>query len=362
MVSEPLVSVIISTYNRPEFLRQSVASVLAQTLADFELIVCDDASELPDRVWAAIPTDSRIQYIRSSCNLGTAANNAQGYQLARGRYVAHLDDDDLWHPEYLQHLVEALEARPDCSLAFCNHIVIDGNGHPDLHATRRAEAKWGRADLLEGVYRPFWDLAVVRRAIPTSHASVIRREALTDIAGLPDTGYAWDLFLSYQAARGGHGAYFIPERLSLYRVHGRQQSSPVTHRGIYQSLTHCDRLFLADPKLEVDRSVLSARLARVTAFGAVALLRLRRVDEARSALGDAGLGFWVVAAKILAHLPAGFVFARLAFRTAVIFRRIRSKRLRRSHRDVFGDRRLRLRGIRVGPPFAGSGARGSGGG
>jgi glycosyltransferase involved in cell wall biosynthesis len=359
MVNEPLVSVIISTYNRPEYLKQSVASVLSQTIEDFELIICDDGSTPADSVEASLGDDYRVQYIRSSQNLGTAANNARGYSLARGRYVAHLDDDDLWHPEYLQRLVEELDRRPHCSLAFCNHLVIDEIGQPDLRATRRGETQWGRADLLEGVYQPFWDLAILRRAIPTSHASVIRRAVLTDLGNLPDAGYAWDLFLTYQAARLGHGAYFVPERLSRYRIHGQQQTSPITHLETYRGLTYCDRLFLADPEIGVDRSALSARLARITAYRAVALVRLNRADEAREALRSVDSGMWVIAAKVLTRLPGGCSIARFAFNGAVMFRHI-LKRLRRSHRGMSGYRRLRLCGIRTGSPFAGSGTRGRG--
>jgi glycosyltransferase involved in cell wall biosynthesis len=362
MVIEPLVSVIIPTYDRPEYLSQSVTSVLSQTLSDFELIICDDASPMVEDVRAVIPDDSRIRYTRSSRNLGMAANNARGYQLARGRYVAHLDDDDLWTPEYLQRLIQALESRPQCSLAFCNHMVIDEAGRPLPRASLWGENKWGRADLKEGVYQPFWDLAVLQRAIPSSHASVIRRDMLTDLAGLPEAGYAWDLFLTYQAARRGYGAYFIPERLSFYRRHANQTSVPATHIEVYRSQIYCDRIFLTDPDMGVDRSVLSARLTRVTAFGAVALLRLDRVEEARSALRDVPLGIWVVAAKVLTRVPAGSILARLAFRIAVVFRRIRSRQLRRNHHGVFGDRRLRLRWVRAGTPFAGSGARRRGGG
>jgi glycosyltransferase involved in cell wall biosynthesis len=362
MVSEPLVSVIISTYNRPSYLRQSVASVLSQTLTDFELIICDDASALTDNVKTAIPDDHRIQLIRSPLNLGTAANNARGYGLAQGKYVAHLDDDDLWHPEYLQRLVGALECRPQCSLAFCNHMVIDETGQPEPTITQRNGVKWGRSDLVEGVYQPFWDLAILRRSIPTSHASVIRRDVLTDLAGLPDAGYAWDLFLTYQAVRGGHGAYFIPEPLSRYRVHGHQQSEAVTHLETYRGLIYCDRLFLADPELATDRSAVRDRLARVTAYCAVALLRFGRVDEARDALRGTHRSAWITTARVLMFVPGRCGIARLVFRIAVFFRRTQTKRLRRNDHGVFGDRRLRIRRFRVGPPFAGSGARGRSGG
>jgi glycosyltransferase involved in cell wall biosynthesis len=360
VVIEPLVSVIISTYNRPHYLRESVSSALSQTLTDFELLICDDASTPVCSARDAIPDDPRIRYIPNSRNLGMAANNARGYRLARGRYVAHLDDDDLWTPKYLQRLVEVLEDRPYCSLAFCNHIVIDESGQPNLGVTRWGEAKWGRADLTEGVYQPFWDLAILRRAIPTSHSSVIRREVLYDLADLSEAGCAWDLFVSYQAARKGHGAYFIPERLSRYRIHAGQDSSPVTHLETYQGLIYCDRTFLADPDLAIDQSAVSARLARVTAYRAVALLRLGRGDEARAALRDVRLSTWVAAAWALTHLPAGRDLARLAFRAAVFFRVIRSKQLRRTHRGVSGDRRLRLRWILIGPPSAGRGPRGRG--
>jgi GT2 family glycosyltransferase len=362
LVTEPLVPAIISTYNRPQYLRQAAASVISQTLTDFELLICDDASAPAADVPAAIPDDPRVQYVPASRNLGTATNNARGYDLAQGRYVAHLDDDDLWHADYLRRLVEALECRPHCSLAFCNQLVIDATGEPDLDVIRWSEEEWRRADLVEGVYQPFWDLAIVRRAIPTSHASVIRREMLNNLAGLREAGYTWDLFLTYQAARRGHGAYFIPERLARYRVHETQQTSALTRLATYRGLTYCDRTFLADPELGVDRSVVSARLARVTAYWALALLRLGRPDEARTVLRDARPSPWIAAARSLTRLPAACALARLVTGAGAFFREIRSRRLRGNHRAVFGDRRLRFRGIRVGPPTARRRESGGGGG
>lgn len=104
----PLVSVIIPTFNRVKTLVRAVRSVLAQTYGDFEIIVVDDAST--DGTEAAIDEfrDSRIGYIRHTSRMGGAAARNTGLSMARGRFVAFLDSDDIWFSTRLErHIVQA---------------------------------------------------------------------------------------------------------------------------------------------------------------------------------------------------------------------------------------------------------------
>ncbi len=110
------VSVIIPTYNRAAQVAEAVASVLAQTWREFELIVVDDGSS--DYTLAALaPYASRIRLIRrGKCGGVSAARNA-GMAAARGAWLAFLDSDDLWLPEKLAHQMAYLAAHP--ALLWC---------------------------------------------------------------------------------------------------------------------------------------------------------------------------------------------------------------------------------------------------
>jgi glycosyltransferase involved in cell wall biosynthesis len=108
----PAVSVIIPTYNRAEFLRLAITSVLNQTFQDFEIIVVDDASE--DHTHEVVHNfrDKRIKYIHHEVNKRVAAARNTGVLNSSGAYIAFVDDDDEWLPKKLQMQVALLENSP----------------------------------------------------------------------------------------------------------------------------------------------------------------------------------------------------------------------------------------------------------
>ncbi len=101
------VSVVIPTRNRPDFLRESVDSVIGQTCRPLEILVVDDGS-VPA---AVIPGDSGVTLIRQTHQGVSAARNA-GIRAARGGLIAFLDDDDRWAPEKLERQVEFFARHP----------------------------------------------------------------------------------------------------------------------------------------------------------------------------------------------------------------------------------------------------------
>ena len=106
--SQALVSVIIPTYNRSSYLKQSIQSVLAQTYQNFEILVINDGGEDVLHIIESI-NDSRIKYINHKKNKGVSAARNSGLKNAKGKYIAYLDDDDAYYPEHLQTLVEKLQ-------------------------------------------------------------------------------------------------------------------------------------------------------------------------------------------------------------------------------------------------------------
>jgi len=125
--SLPLVSVIIPTYNRPEYLRLTVESVLAQTYPNIEVIVADDAStDHTPEVMAAY--GDRVRYLREPVNTGGEQVILTGLAAARGKYINFLDHDDLMYPQKIARQVERLEADDLLSMAHCGYHHIDENG------------------------------------------------------------------------------------------------------------------------------------------------------------------------------------------------------------------------------------------
>ena len=129
-MAEPLFSVILPTHNRPHLLPQAIESVLAQTVDDFQLVIVDDGSDPP----ATVPTDSRIQHARLDQPRGPARARNRGLELAVGRYVCFLDDDDLFTPPRLEIAERGLRTSPltVCYATFLGRPVRDNrrlDGH-----------------------------------------------------------------------------------------------------------------------------------------------------------------------------------------------------------------------------------------
>lgn len=115
-----LASIITPTWNCAPFICETIKSVLAQTYKDWELIISDDCST--DNTYKVIEpymkSDSRIKYIRNDRNRGAAVTRNNAIRIAKGRWIAFLDSDDLWLPEKLEHQVRFMEEN---NYAFSYH-------------------------------------------------------------------------------------------------------------------------------------------------------------------------------------------------------------------------------------------------
>jgi glycosyltransferase involved in cell wall biosynthesis len=141
-VTEPLVSVVITTYNTGRYLPETLASVFAQSYERYEVIVVDDGSD-DDTVERAREFADRITLLaRAHEGLGPARN--AGIALARGTHLAFLDSDDLWVPETLRTQVDVATRHPDSGL-----VVADGVHFQAPHIERQrlfGETIAGRVD------------------------------------------------------------------------------------------------------------------------------------------------------------------------------------------------------------------------
>jgi len=125
----PAVSVVIPTYKHRDFILDTVNSVLSQTFRDFEIIVVNDGS--PDDTASLLrpmAESGMIRYVEQS-NAAAAAARNRGLEMARGKFIAFLDDDDLWPQDKLEWQVLALSNSPDLSVIGGALCVIDKNGN-----------------------------------------------------------------------------------------------------------------------------------------------------------------------------------------------------------------------------------------
>ena len=105
----PKVSVILPTYNRPEKLVEAIKSVLEQSYQNFEIIVINDAGADVENIISFLNQRKNITYMKHSQNRGLAAARNSGIKVARGKYIAYLDDDDIYYPDHIESLVRFLQ-------------------------------------------------------------------------------------------------------------------------------------------------------------------------------------------------------------------------------------------------------------
>ena len=209
-MSSPLVSVIIPTYNRSSFVLEALDSVLKQTIEDFELIVVDDGSTDETEKALAQYQGRFIYHLQG--NQGVSAARNRGIQTARGKWIAFLDDDDLWMPEKLETQIRFFSQNPKAMICQTEEIWIR-NG-------RRVNPRKKHQKFSGDIFAPSLLLCLV-----SPSAVMIKRELFEQVGCFDETLPAcedYDLWLRISAQfpiflidrplvvkRGGH-----PDQLS----------------------------------------------------------------------------------------------------------------------------------------------------
>ena len=267
----PAVTAVIATYRRGEYLREAIGSALAQTYVDLEVLVSDNADDPGMRRLAESFNDPRIRYRSNPSNLGTAGNHQAAILAARGRYIAILNDDDLWRPDWLAAAVPVLDSTPEAVLVFCDHDVIDPAGRSLPALSDQNTERWGRDKLTHGLHRPFPGL-VAMQSIPVAMGCLFRRDGI-DLAGLADAGPAFDLWLAFALCRTELGAYYIRNRMTAWRVHPGQITGTRDEAGTRGFLA-CWQAISENPMFWPFRRTVRLRLAEAAcALGATQLAK-----------------------------------------------------------------------------------------
>jgi glycosyltransferase involved in cell wall biosynthesis len=286
--SQPLVSVIIPTYNRLQYLKEAINSAIKQTYQNIEIIVCDNCSSQNPQFLVESFNDSRIKFCRHSENIGMLANQMYGFKIAQGKYVASLHDDDMWNPDFLAKLIPHLEANSDLILAFCDQYIIDAQGKIDLIGTQENSRAYKRDKITSGKHKNFYQIGLIDKSIPTAAAAVIRNGLINwesipaEIAGM------WDLYLAYLCCISGYSIYYCSEKLTRYRAHEQTDTNLSGSRNIQakigkaKSEIFCYQIFMEDLHLQDFHSHFRKLWLEAHTTLGIGLMRDQQTPAARS--------------------------------------------------------------------------------
>ncbi len=207
----PRVSIVIPNYNQARYVSDAINSVLAQTYSSYEILVVDDGSTDDSReVLAGFGV--QIRYIWQE-NQGLAGARNTGIRAAQGEFLALLDADDIWLPDFLRTMVSIADAYPEAAVIYCcaQGMAVGGQDLPQTFGGPVVAS----AHLYQSILRANW-------IIPST---VLMRRSVIEAAGLFDQSLRscedWDLWLRLLPKAVFVG---VPGCLVRYRLHGSSLS------------------------------------------------------------------------------------------------------------------------------------------
>lgn len=188
MVKSPRVSIVIPFYNAGPTISRAVESIVAQTFADWEIILVDDASPVPAIGSFAVPDTAQCQIIRHDINRGGAAARNSGVRASAGEWVAFLDADDRWHPEKLERQIAALEAAGPNAVASVTGFTLF-----------RADSRHAEV-FRPGALEPLLDVLAGGCSVSPGSTLMVARRVFDDV-GMLDEGLRrledWDWLIRF---------------------------------------------------------------------------------------------------------------------------------------------------------------------
>ena len=319
----PAVSVVVPAYNVARFIGEALESVFAQTFKDFEVIVVNDGS--PDTVeleHALAPYLARIIYLKQENRGPSAARNA-AISAARGRYVALLDADDAWLPEYLAEQTRALDARPELDLVYADAMLFgegDGVGQSFMEKCPSRGPVTVESLLTQAC-------AVITSCV------VARRESLV-AAGLFDERYRRSEDFQLWVRMAHRGARIDYQR----KVLARHRVRPDSLAGDASLMHECAKGVYADLSNELDLTPPQRALVEVEIEKYESYLALARGKSALASGDYERAASELSRARDLGRVPA---FQGMKLRLVLLFIRLAPRLLRRAYTLRGGREALR---------------------
>ena len=205
----PKASVVIATYNRPQYVCQTIDSILSQAFQDLEIIVVDDGSRDETRQILA-QYGNRIRYFYRP-NQGVCAARNFGFTKTSGEYVAFMDDDDLWLPETLEKLIEVMTRNPESAFVCAHTYIIDREGNVGMIKKEN-----------EGLSSTFHDL--YEKWFVQLPTVLIRRSCLERVGLFDEEVFGSECYDLWLRLAKRYPFHYIDEPLAKYRVHAQNTS------------------------------------------------------------------------------------------------------------------------------------------
>ena len=208
----PLVSTIIPVFNRPQRLREAVASVLAQDWRSLEIIIVDDGSTDGGATWsvaeALIAENPGLVVGLRQANAGPGAARQRGVSAAQSEFLQFLDSDDVYYPQKTSRLMQALEQAPSAGIAYCNSVrrSSDGIVGPDTGH---------RGGEIHNTIFP----ALLEGRLWHTNAVLYRRAVVEQAGGWPTLRQCEDWLFDARAGATGVMLTHVPEALVELRSH-----------------------------------------------------------------------------------------------------------------------------------------------
>ncbi|MDY6950923.1 MAG: glycosyltransferase [Thermodesulfobacteriota bacterium] len=219
---KPLVSVIIATHNRAEFIAETVESAIGQTYRRIEIIVVDDGST-DDTRQVLKKYENKIKYIYQDRAERSKARN-RGFRYSQGEYIAFLDSDDIWLPQKIEKQVKVLNERQDVGLVYVDVQFIDAKGEP-----HSGGARWDtrKRDVL------YEDLMTNNIVTGTTSSAMIRRSCLDKVGLFDETMNTCEDLDLYRRISEYYPFHAIASPLVRFRVHdtNTQRNASAMARG-----------------------------------------------------------------------------------------------------------------------------------
>ena len=235
--SQPLVTVIIASYNHAPYIEQSIQSVLDQTYPNIELLVIDDGSpddsvERIQRLQQAHGFDFRVQQNQGLTNTLNGA-----IARAKGSLIVPFGSDDIMMPDRIAVQVAYMDGKPEVGICAGNIELIDAEGNLFPEKRQRRDVPFRRLD--------FEDMFLERKPYPPAPTLMIRREALDKVGGFDPQIRLEDLYIELKVTHAGYFIDGLNVVMARYRKHAT--NSYKNHRFMIDSILKTYALFSDHP-------------------------------------------------------------------------------------------------------------------
>jgi glycosyltransferase involved in cell wall biosynthesis len=216
----PLVSIIMPVLNGERYIASAIESICAQTFSDVELLVIDDGSTDRTRdIVHGFSARLNLHYIHHEKNQGITRSINDGLRRSSGKFIAFLDHDDLWLPDFLDYEVSYLLAHPDVGMVHSDFQTIDSEGRILEHSVARERKRTRPSGFI------FRDLFMQSMIVGIS--VLVRRECF-DRLGLWDERLRWADYHMWLRIARHYKVDYIPTVLTAYRQHPSQSTRGTT--------------------------------------------------------------------------------------------------------------------------------------